>query len=399
MPSLADTLKVKREHVPLMYMLYFAFLTSGMMSTMIGALLPFMKEEYQMSYVLSGAVISAHQVGNFFALLIAGYLPYLIGRKRSTITLSLGIVIGFLLITLTGNPLLLLFAFACTGIGRGTMSNITNVVMSEISENKGAGLNLLHASFAVGAFIAPFVVLFTTSIFGVYWRISAWILVAFELIVLLLLSRSTLSGKPKKRSVGSESHDFLKDGKFWLNTFILFFYLCSEASVIGWLVTYFIDTGRLSPSLAQTTSSALWIFILIGRLSCAHLSNRMSKNVLLIILALLQLAFFTMMITVDQTVLIYISLFGFGLAMSGTYPTTLSTMDSKFTSSTIATGTCIATATVGAISMPIIIGAVAQSVGMAGGLATITISILLMLLLILVKTLLEYRETKASVLR
>lgn len=399
MSSLATLLKVKREHVPLMYTLYFAFLTSGMMSTMIGALLPFLKEEYRMSYVLSGAVISAHQVGNFIALLVAGYLPYLIGRKRSTITLSLGIVIGFLLITVTGNPLLLLLAFAFTGIGRGTSSNITNVVMSEISENKGAGLNLLHASFAVGAFLAPFIVLFTTSLFGVHWRISAWFLVLAELAVLIFLSRSSLSGKPKEKEVGHQSHAFMKSGSFWLNTFILFFYLCSEASVIGWLVTYFIETGRLSPSLAQTTSSALWVCILIGRLACAHLSNRMNKNVLLIILALFQLAFFTMMISVENTALIYVSLFGFGLAMSGTYPTTLSTMDSRFTSSTIATGTCIATATVGAISMPIIIGAVAQSVGMAGGLATITISILLMLLLILVKTFLESKESRTSVIR
>ncbi len=156
MNSLASLLKVKRDDVPLMYTIYFAFFTSGMMSTLIGALLPFMKTEYNMSYVLSGAVISAHQIGNFCALLIAGYLPYLIGRKRSTITLSLGIVIGFLLMTLTSNPVLLLVAFAFTGIGRGTMSNITNVVMSEIAENKTASLNLLHASFAVGAFLAPF---------------------------------------------------------------------------------------------------------------------------------------------------------------------------------------------------------------------------------------------------
>jgi fucose permease len=125
----------------------------------------------------------------------------------------------------------------------------------------------------------------------------------------------------------------------------------------------------------------------------------MNKNVLLIILALLQFAFFTMMISVEDTTLIYISLFGFGFAMSGTYPTTLSTMDSGFISSTIATGTCIATATVGAIGMPIIVGAVAQSVGMAGGLATIMISILLMLLLILVKTFLEQKESRASVIR
>ncbi|NCC90099.1 MAG: MFS transporter [Spirochaetia bacterium] len=395
MPSLSKLLKVRSEDVSLMYTIYFAFFTSGMMSTLIGALLPFMKAEYQMSYVLSGAVISAHQIGNFAALLIAGYLPYLIGRKNSTLTLSLGIVIGFTLMTLSGNPLLLLIAFAFTGIGRGTMSNITNVVMSEIAQNKAAGLNLLHASFAVGAFIAPFLAILSTSVFGVYWRISAWVLVLFEIAVLFSLSRSSLSGKPKAKQ-NDEGRAFMRSGKYWLNTFILFFYLCGEASVIGWLVTYFNDTGRLSPALAQTTSSALWIFILVGRLVCATLSVKMNKNALLVILGALQIVFFLMMISVEHIALIYLSLFGFGLAMSGTYPTTLSTMDRKFNSSTIATGTCIATATVGAITMPIIVGSVAQAVGIAGGLATISLSILCMFTLILVKFFLGKRDERAE---
>lgn len=395
MKSVASLLNVKRDDVPLMYTIYYAFFASGIMSTLIGALLPYMKDEYQMSYVLSGAVISAHQIGNFCALLIAGYLPYAIGRKRSTISLSLGIVIGFILMTLTSNPIVLLVAFACTGIGRGTMSNITNVVMSEISENKTASLNLLHASFAVGAFLAPFIALLCTTVFGVHWRVAAWGLVLFESIALLLLGRSNLSNTPSAKS-GNKSMEFIRSGRYWLNTFILFFYLCSEASVIGWLVTYFTDTGRLSPALALTTSSALWIFILVGRLSCAALSVRMNKNRLLIILGTLQVLFFAMMINVRSISLTYISLFGFGLAMSGTYPTTLSTMDRRYMSSTIATGTCIATATLGAITMPIIVGSVAQKAGMAWGLATIGLSIICMLTLIVIKFVVERKAITAK---
>lgn len=395
MKSVASLLNVKRDDVPLMYTIYYAFFASGIMSTLIGALLPYMKDEYRMSYVLSGAVISAHQIGNFCALLIAGYLPYAIGRKRSTISLSLGIVIGFILMTLTSNPIVLLVAFACTGIGRGTMSNITNVVMSEISENKTASLNLLHASFAVGAFLAPFIALLCTTVFGVHWRVAAWGLVLFESIALLLLGRSNLSNTPSAKS-GNKSMEFIRSGRYWLNTFILFFYLCSEASVIGWLVTYFTDTGRLSPALALTTSSALWIFILVGRLSCAALSVRMNKNRLLIILGTLQVLFFAMMINVRSISLTYISLFGFGLAMSGTYPTTLSTMDRRYMSSTIATGTCIATATLGAITMPIIVGSVAQKAGMAWGLATIGLSIICMLTLIVIKFVVERKAITAK---
>ncbi len=384
MVSIAKILRVKKEDVPLMYTVYFAFFVSGMMNTLIGTILPFLKTEYNMSYVLSGAVISAHQIGNFFALLISGFLPYLIGRKKSTLTLSLGFVIGFMLMTLTGNPLFLLFAFLLTGIGRGTMSNITNVVMSDIAENKTASLNLLHASFAIGAFLAPFLAIFSTSVFGIHWRISVWTVVFLEIFVMYFFSRSTLSGKSIEKKK-DEATGFYRNRTYWLNTAILFFYLCSEASIMGWLVTYFTDSGILRSSLAQTTGSALWVFILIGRILCAFISTKLNKNLLLVLLGFFQIVFFFLMVSSRNYGLIYMSIFGFGLAMSGTYPTVLATMNPKYNASTIAVGTTIATATLGAIGMPIIVGTVAQEVGIAGGLATISIALLCMFALILIK--------------
>lgn len=384
MTPISRALKIKSEDLPLLYTVYFAFFTSGIMSTLIGSLLPYMRSEYELSYVVSGAVLSAHQIGNFAALLLAGFLPYLLGRKKSTIILSSGIIIGFTLMTLTGNPIVLLTAFVFTGIGRGTRSNITNVVISEITENKTAGLNLLHASFAIGAFIAPFIALAATTIWGVQWRLAAYVLVGFEVLVLFAIGRSSISNTPTPR-VTSAKVEFLRDGGYWINTAILFFYLCTEASVIGWLVTYFRDTGRLSASLSLTTSSALWVFILIGRLICASLSTKMNKNLLLVLLGSLQILFFILMISTHNVVITYISLFGFGLAMSGTYPTTLSTMNPKYNQSTVVTGTTIAIATVGAITMPMIVGAIAQEAGLGSGIATITITIITMLVLMVVK--------------
>jgi len=60
-------------------------------------------------------------------------------------------------------------------------------------------------------------------------------------------------------------------------------------------------------------------------------------------------------------------------------------MNPKYNASTVAMGTTIATATLGAISMPIIVGAVAQKDGIAGGLTTISIALVCMFVLILVK--------------
>ena len=379
--SMSSFLQIKKENVSLVYRIYFAFLCSGAMSTLLGALLPAMQEEYAMSYALRGYVLSAHQIGNLCAVMIAGFLPYAIGRKQSTLLLGSCIVLGLLLMTLTGNPFLLLVAFALTGIGRGTLSNITNVVVSENAGNKAAGLNVLHASFAIGAFLSPFIAVAASR---TQWRAAAWIVAVFMALSLFFISNSRLSSSRMEKKKG-EAVPFASSFGFWLNTAIMFFYLCAEGSLIGWLVTYFKDSGIMSTSLAQTMQSLLWIMILCGRLTCASVSNKVSKPVLILVMGMFMSVFFVLMISTRNVAVIVASLLGVGFSMSGIYPTTLSTMDPRFNSSTVAVGTCIATATIGAILMPIIVGQVAEAAGIAGGIATISIALLIMVALMALK--------------
>ena len=380
--SLSSFLNIKDCNKSLVYRIYYIFLCSGAMSTLLGAMLPAMQAEYSMSYALRGYVLSSHQIGNFFAVFLSGFIPYAIGRKKSTLILGSLIVLGLLLMTATGNPFILIVAFAFTGMGRGTLSNITNVVVSENTGNKAAGLNILHASFAIGAFISPFVAVFATAI---EWRIAAWIFAFLMLTALIFVGESTLSNTPMKKEKMSSEIPFQKSFSFWLNTFIMFFYLAGEASLTGWLVTYFNDTGIMSTSLSQSMQSFLWVMILLGRLCCASLSSKMDKSVLILAMGAMMTLCFVLMISAQSTALVVIGLLGLGFFMSGIYPTTLSTMDSRYNSSTVATGTCIATATVGGILMPIIIGEVAEVSGIRGGVATISVALAIMVILMVIK--------------
>lgn len=45
---------------------------------------------------------------------------------------------------------------------------------------------------------------------------------------------------------------------------ILFFYISTEYAIVTWLVTYFKDTGILSPEVSQMMTSLLWVVIFIG---------------------------------------------------------------------------------------------------------------------------------------
>ena len=111
----------------------------------------------------------------------------------------------------------------------------------------------------------------------------------------------------------------------------------------------------------------------------------MDKSVLILAMGAMMTLCFVLMISAQSTALVVIGLLGLGFFMSGIYPTTLSTMDSRYNSSTVATGTCIATATVGGILMPIIIGEVAEVSGIRGGVATISVALAIMVILMGIK--------------
>ena len=353
-----------------------------MVTTILGAVLPSLSSEYQLSYSVQGSLLSFHQIGNLFAVYLAGFLPYAIGRKKSTLLGTSGIILGLVFMTLWGNPVFLMLSFALTGVGRGTLSNMTNVVVGQSAGNKAGGLNLLHASFAVGAFVSPLIAIACSDSL---WRWPCWIISILMLIALILLGSSRLSSERGAKAASSDDKAFLKDRMFWLNTMIMFFYLCAEASLTGWLVTYFQDSGMLPASIAASVQSLLWVMILIGRLVCASISNRMDKSKLILILGLVMTAFFALMVFSGSPVLAVVGVFGVGVSMSGIYPTTLSTMDRNYNNSTVATGICIGTATVGAIVMPVIIGSVADAAGVATGFSHIAVPIVVMVVLQVLK--------------
>ena len=72
--SLGSFLDVRKEDRPLLYYTYYAFLVSGMMSTVLGAILPSLSAEYGLSYSVQGSLLSFHQIGNLAAVYLAGFL-------------------------------------------------------------------------------------------------------------------------------------------------------------------------------------------------------------------------------------------------------------------------------------------------------------------------------------
>lgn len=162
--------------------LFFMYLIQGIFVILIGSIFPMMKEEYSLGYRVGGFLISAHSIGNMITGFVAGLLPLAIGLKRSLLLLNVLPFAGFAITLSTGNPWLLIFALLLTGLGRGAVSNYNNQIISTLSGGSAALLNMLHGFFAIGAVLAPFLVLRATRRGNEGWHTAVWVVISMGVV-------------------------------------------------------------------------------------------------------------------------------------------------------------------------------------------------------------------------
>ncbi len=193
---------------------------------------------------------------------------------------------------------------------------------------------------------------------------------------------------------GKRSGSFFGEPMFILCTATLFFYLCVEQGVIGWLVTYFKDTGLLNPSLSQIMASVQWVMILAGRLTTAYLSTRLEKTKLLRVMGIGLIVFFLVLITGRTTPQIVIGIMGFGYSMAGIYPTTVSFAGKLIQKYPLSWSFMLTIASLGSILMPSVIGRIAESAGIFYGMSSLVVVIVIDMALIIGLT--AYRKRKEA---
>jgi|LSQX01.2.fsa_nt_gb fucose permease len=362
---------------------YYTFFVNGVIALILGAILPYMRDAYHLNYRTAGLLISFHSIGNLISSYVAGVLPMYVGRRKSILLFSSFGVIAFLLMIATSNPITLIILFTLTGLNRGAVSNFNNRAVNEIATGKGKALNVLHSMFAIGAFISPFIALLFTRNNPDGWVYSVAVVSVLCLISFIVYAFIPIPGdnskntKQKSEKVETKTDwQFLKNKYFLAACGILFSYMCAEQAVNGLLVTYFIDSGIMSGSLAQTMASLLWLVILFGRLFYAYLSNHIVNSKLLLSGAFGYLIFFIVLLLGRTTISVVIGIIGVGFFMSGIYPTTIASIGKIVKENPMALSVILTTTGLGGIIMTAIIGAVADSIGIIGGMSLVIISVI-----------------------
>ncbi|WP_328587820.1 MFS transporter [Konateibacter massiliensis] len=360
---------------------YYAFFANGMMALVLGSILTYLIMEADLNYSVAGGLLSAFAIGNLLASFINPYIAGKIGRKKTTILLSALVPIDLFIISLVAPVPVLYVACILLGIGRGSVSIINNMIVNDY-DGTPLALNLLHMTFAFGAFLAPFL----TSVFitaGLNWRYIIYtvtILTTISVIGYCSLPLEENKNQAKKSKEKKEK-DFFKNVDFYFCGLLLFFYLGVENCVNGWFVTYFKGIGIMSDNYATNLVSVTWIVIMVGRLVTGYMSKKISKYKIMLINCVCTVAFFILLISTKDLTVITVSVVGLGFFFAGIYPTGIANAGEMIKGSTAGMSMLLAIAALGGIITPQIVGIIADgSVGLSGAIAFLSINVAMMLL-------------------
>ncbi len=366
----------------LLYCTLFTFAMSGISSQPLGSFIPFLRESYNLSYEVSGILLSCQSIGNLIAVLIAGILPIYLGRRRSILFTSIWMAAAYLVFASgLGNPILLMVACAMTGLARGGNSNFSNTMISTLPSEKAVkGFNLLHGSFALGALASPIMLVLCVRRWPVFgWRITAGIILILCIIQVFVYAKMPLPKESFTKSVKTTDRSFFKVKEFWLASAMLLFYISTEYAIVGWMVTYFQDIGILQKNQAQLTGSLLWFVIFLGRMIGAFTSDKLSGTKLLLVDGLGQCVFFLVMFFSRTPGMVIFGLMGVGLFLSTIYPTAFSFGSMCIKGNDFGCSIMIFFGSAGGIITPALVGLVAEKAGIRAGMAVVAVLTVLLL--------------------
>ena len=375
----------KRERT-LLWAVVYTFFVSGAASQPLGSFIPYLRESYGFSYDLSGVLLSCQSIGNLVSVLISGFLPVYLGRRRSILVTSVWMCVGYVIFASgLGSPIALIAACLMTGIARGGNSNFSNTMVSTLTEPLATrGYNLLHGGFAVGALLSPLLMVFLTNRFPqMGWRIMAVTLAAAVVTQLVVYSVMKLPPEYSEKSIRAVDRSFLKNKFFWLGASMLFCYISTEYAIVGWLVTYFQDIGVLTLDQAQMMNSLLWLVMFLGRMVGAVIVGRVSRNLLLTVDGLGLFACFLVVFCSRSPMVITLGIAGVGLFMATIYPTAFAFGSESIKGNDLGASTMIFTGSFGGVVTPALVGLVAEQAGIQAGMGIVVALTAMLLLCIL----------------
>ena len=360
---------------------FISFFGCGMLTLFLGSIMPDLMATRNLTASFGGTLLMSYSLGNLISGLLLGVLCLKFGRKPVILLMSILAYTGVFIFTFDFNPVYLLPVCVLIGLGRGSAISYNTALINLMTDGEPSFQGVLHSIFAFGAIAAPIILMSARNIFS-NWQSGFFIMALFGVISTILLAMANVEDNaPEPKSVISNPNQlgFFKEPGFITVSSLLFWYLCCEYAVNGWLVTFVLEKG-MSNEFAQSMAALFWLIMFIGRVLCAIASRYIAQKILLLFLGISSFLFFVAMLFSSGKFFVAFTAGMLGLCMSGLSPIIYAGTAPFTNKYPLAMGIIFSIGCLGAMLMPFFVGVLAEFYGFTGGMAAILIAFVVLII-------------------
>lgn len=351
----------------LYFLLLTCFVLFGLIFTVAGAALPQIIRTFGWSYTVTGLVLAASSAGYFLSSFLNGFL---VQRFLPRLIMVIGLVLGAFSMSLFvrwPSPWLNLLLNFGIGLCQGAMEVVTDLEVIHM-EQKGQSrlMNLIHASFCVGAIVGPSAVGYILN--ARIPLVSVFIASAILSGILAVLFAFTRFPRVRHEPKQAAHNDvrLLRQPLLLLMTAALLFYVGTEIGVSSWSSEYVVKVLGVSASTAAFAVALFWLGLLAGRLGISFGYRGVRQELLMLALSVLSAVALVAVLIARSTAAVAAAVFIAGLGCSGFYPLGMSLLGKHFKSG-VAVGTAATGGAAGSIAFPFMMALISQNVGIRSG--------------------------------
>ncbi len=343
-----------------------AFLPTGILTTLLGPMLPTLIARWQMNDTQAGTLFLVQFLASMVGVQLSGVL---LARRgyRPAFLLGLLTMAGGVSTLYLGTLWLGLASVAVYGLGLGLIIPTDNLLIAEISTGSGltsraGAVSVLNFFWGLGAVFCSL---------GVAWTAAHKLLpiffgaVAVSLVLLALAMRNLPFPPADTSTVSSGSWlGMARNPTIWLFASAFFLYTGAETAVGGWIGSYVSRLGARGAGIASLMPAFFWSALTVGRALGTALLRHFSERHLLRVGYGAGVAGIGLMLWAPSLAGVIAGLLVTGLGFATLYPLTVARLSQRFGVAARSIGALMfSLAAVGPAVIPWIVGIISQYTG------------------------------------
>lgn len=355
---------------------FLTFVSLGMVAAVWGPTLPGLAARTGVGLSQISIVLSVYPLGRLVGFLVGGRLYDRVAGHWVMGGALLLLAAALCLLPLVPQLTTLALVVLLTGVCAGTLDVGGNTLLMWLhGERVGPFMNGLHFCFGIGALIAPAIVAKVLQVSGdIVWAYWALALIALPAMAALSFQASPAPNRAREGGISARSQPVA----IVLIAAFFFFFIGAEFSYGSWIFSYVVHSNLGTAATAALLNSLFWGAMALGRLIAALASIRIGPaSILWTALVGCLLSMTLVLLWPMSQAVIWISTFGAGLTIGPLFPGILAFASRRMAITGQVTSLFFIGVSLGAMSLPWLIGQVFETVGPLTTMVTVAAAMLL----------------------